>query len=223
MAASGLTFLQIINRVLARMREDAVAAHDTNTYSTLIGTFVNAVKAEIEDAYHWQQLRDTYSVTATPGVSSYALTSSGMNAVIKDGWNTTVGRKLVAGTNDKFDERFFGVGSGSVQTGDVTEYIPSGLNSDFDLTIDVWPVPTSTNVLKFNVYRPQADYSASADVPLIPQTVLIEGAVAMAMAERGDEGGTAITKQEAFYKDLLASAVTRAQAEDESETDWEVE
>lgn len=220
MAASGLTFLQIINRVLARMREDSVAAHDTTTYSTLIGTFVNAVKAEIEDAYHWPSLRDTYSVSTTPATSAYSLTSSGMNAVIKSAWDSTTGRKLTKGTNTKFDERFFGVGSNAVQTGAPTEYIPAGFDVNLDLTVEVWPVPTSTNVLKFNVYRPQADYSASADVPLIPQTVLIEGAVAMAMAERGDEGGTAIQKQEAFYRDLLASAVTRAQAEDESETDW---
>src|SRR3972149_1401867 len=53
MSASGLTYLQIINRVLPRLREKTVASNGATTYSAMIGTMVNQIKNEIEVA--WQR------------------------------------------------------------------------------------------------------------------------------------------------------------------------
>src|SRR5688572_3106023 len=108
MSASGLTFLQVVNRVLERLREGSVAAYNETTYSTLIASIVNQVKSEIEDAYRWNAMRDTFAVTAVPGTTNYVLTNSGANATIIDGWNTTVPMKLTRGTNAGFNEKFFG-------------------------------------------------------------------------------------------------------------------
>lgn len=222
MAAQGLTWLQIINRVLARLREDSVAANNTTTYSTMVGALVNQVKTEIEDAYYWSAMRDTYTVTAVPGTTNYAFTSSGINAVVIDGWNTTTTQKLTKGTNADFNSKFFGVTS--VQTGDVAQYLPAGANGDYNLTVDVWPSPASTNTLKFNVYRPQSDLSADGDIPLVPQSVLIEETIARALAERGDEGAPQPEPGERFIrKDLLATAVSRESGHDDSEMNWEPE
>lgn len=219
MSASGLTFLQIINRVLARLREDSVAAHNTTTYSTMIGTIVNQVKAEIEDAYHWNAMRDTYSVTAVPNTTTYALTGAGMNAMIIDGWNTTTPGPLKKGTNAAFNDRFFGVTT--VQTGSVQEYIPAGYDANYDMKIDIWPNPSATNALKFNIFVPQADLAADATVALVPQSVLIEETIARAMLERGDEGAPQPQPGETFIrKDLLNSAIAREASHDDYENDW---
>ncbi len=51
------TYLQIVNKVLVRLREDTVATVVENSYSTLIGALVNRVKTEMEDTWRWHALR----------------------------------------------------------------------------------------------------------------------------------------------------------------------
>ena len=223
MAATGLTFLQCVNRVLERLRESTVAAYNENTYSTMIAALMNQVKAEIEEAWAWHAMRDTFSVTTVNGTSNYALTSSGMNAQIIDGWNTTTENKLKRGTNAGFNAKFFG--TSDPDDGDPTEYLVTGLDSNYDITVDVWPIPdATTNILKFNVYIPQRDLAADATVPLVPQNLLIEETYARALVEKGEEGATPPQPGTTFIRtDLLAAAVSRDQGTDETETDWETE
>lgn len=212
------TYLQVVNKVLTRLRESTVATVTENAYSTLIGSIVNKVKTEIEDAWRWHALRDTYSVDCAIGTVSYVLTGSGPDAVIIDAWNASQERQMSPGTVSKFNERYFG--TLTPQTGNPTEYVIGGLDANYDLSIDVWPKPSATDVLKFNLYKPQAELSAGADVPLVPIAVLVEGAVTRAMAERGDDGGVQTQQQEALYRDLLASAIARDAGRDESELIW---
>ena len=219
MSAQNLTYLQIVNKVLPRLREATVAAVTTTTYSSFIGELVNQVKEEIENAWHWYALRDTFTVNTSATVSSYTLTGAGRGSVILDGWNTSAPGPLTPGTNRSFNQKFFG--ETTPATGRPTQYLVSGFDSAYDLTIDVWPVPTATaNALKFNVYQPQDDLSAGSDVPSIPSNVLIEGVYARALAERGDDGGDAGQRAEAVYQNLLASAVARDAAYDPTEVDW---
>jgi hypothetical protein len=225
MASSALTLLQIINTVLVRLRESTVAAYNTTEYSTQITGVVNQVKTEIEEAYRWDSMRDTYVVTAVSGTTGYGLTSSGMNAEIIAGWNTTTGCKLTLGTNPAFDHYFFGLAAGqTLLTGYVTEYLPAGLDANYDLKVDIYPSPTSNNTLKFQVYRPQNDLAANGDIPLCPQNVLVEETIARMLLERGDDGAAQPDPTSGSGKfvrtDLLAKAVMKAQGEDPSEMDW---
>lgn len=212
------TYLQLVNKVLVRLREDTVATVTENSYSTLIGALVNRVKTEMEDTWRWHALRDTYEVTCVPGTASYTLTGSGPDAVILDAYNTTTHTEMTLATVRQMNERFFKVPT--VITGRPTDYITAGLNSSFDLALDIWPVPTNADVLKFNLYLPQAELSDDTDVPRVPIVPLVEGAIARAIAERGDDGGILIQSQEALYRELLASAVARDAARDETEVMW---
>jgi hypothetical protein len=223
MAASGLTWLQIINRVLERLREGSVSTYNETTYSTFLSSLANQVKSEIESAYPWNALRDTFSVTAVNGTTNYVLTNSGANATIIDGWNTTVPQKLTRGTNADFNAKFFG--TTTVAAGPVEQYLPAGVDDTFDLRIDVWPNPSSTNTIKFNVMVPQADIAAGATVPLCPQDVLIEETIARARVERGDEDAPRPQPGETFIlKDILQSAISREAGHDGNELlDWQVE
>lgn len=226
MAAYALTWLQIINRVLVRMRESTVSNYNDTDYSTHIGQVVNAVKAEIEGAHRWHALRDTFTVSTTNNTSSYSLTDAGAHAQIIDGWNTTQGLELTRGTRASFNSKFFGTGSASVQTGSPTMYLPSGLDGSYDLTLDVWPIPVtgSLDTLKFNVYVPQDDLAANGDITRVPQDVLIEEVVARMKNERGDEDAPKPIPGETFIlRDLLAGAIAADGGHDDSEYDWTVE
>lgn len=214
-------YLAIVNEVLKRMREASVATISETTYSTFVGALVNQVKREIERAYYWNALRDTYSITTSNGVSSYGFTGSGPLAVVVDAWNTSAPGPITKGTSYDFNNKFFN--TDAVQTGTVTEYVPTGVTADYDLKVDVWPVPeTTAQTLVFNIYAPQADLSASADVPLIPQDVLIEETIARAMVERGDDSAPRPQPGETFIlKDLLAQAVAAEAGDDDDEMTWE--
>ena len=217
MPAFGQTRLQIINAVLPRMREATVATSSSTVYAALVASVLNTVRTQIEQAWTWKNLRDTYTVTVTPGTTSYSLTSSGQFAKILDIWNTTSNGEVKQGTFHAFNQRFFG--EDTVATGDVTEYNVVGLDSNYDLQIDTWPNVTATNSLRVNLYLPQAD-PADATVILVPNQVLIEGMVAYLIAERGDDNGVALQMQQQLYQDMLAGAISAEAGQDQTEVDW---
>ena len=221
MTTYGNDYLALINIVLARMREASVATVSETTYSTFISKLLNQVKTEIEQAFYWNALRDTYAVNTVVDTTSYTFTGAGPEAIVLDGWDTTSQNMLKRGTNAQFNTWFFGVVAASIQTGPPRYFIPAGISADYDLKIDVWPKPDAVYALSFNVYKTQPDLSASTDVTLIPQSVLIEETVARAMVERGDEMAPKPQPGETFImRDLLAIAISREAGHDSSEQDW---
>lgn len=220
MATHGLTFLQIINRILRRLRESEVASHDTTDYSNLIGRTVNDVKAEIENAFYWNALRDTYDVSTSDDVSSYTLTGAG-DCIILSAWNTTAGTEIRRGTNRAFDKYFFGSGLNGQAKGAPYLYIPAGLDASYDRNVDLWPVPNGVYALKFNVYTQQADLAANGDIPLVPQPLLIEETIARLLVERGDEAAPRPQPGHTFIlQDRLAQEISREAGHDDEELDW---
>ena len=218
MPAYGQTKLQIVNAVLPRMREATVATSSSTVYASLVSAVLNTVRTQIEQAWMWKALRDTYTVTVTPGSVSYSLTGSGQFARIMDVWNTTSDAEVTPGSYHTFNERFFA--NDVVSTGDVTEYNQVGLDSNYDIQIDIWPNVLATNVLKVNLYLPQADPATDSTVILVPNQVLIEGMVAYLMAERGDDNGVAYQQQQQIYQDMLAGAIAAEAGQDQTEVDW---
>ena len=71
-----MTYLQLVNSVLRRLREDEVSSVSQNSYSKLIGEFVNDAKRSVEDAYDWTALRTTLTVTTDDTTFNYVLTGS---------------------------------------------------------------------------------------------------------------------------------------------------
>lgn len=221
MATSGQTYLQIVNIVLARMRESSVSTVSETLYSTFISKLVNQVKSEMEQAYYWNVLRDTYAVATVADTTSYTFTGAGPEAIVLNGWDLTSPRQLRRGTNAEFDAWYFGVAAADIQTGAPTHYIPAGVSADYDLKVDVYPKPDAVYNLSFNIYKPQADLSAGGDVALVPQSVLIEETIARAMVERGDEMAPKPRPGETFiHTHLLATAISREAGHDDTENDW---
>ena len=218
MPAFGKTRLQIVNAVLPRLREAEVATTSTTVYSLFIAKLLDSVKTEIEQAHQWRDLRNTFALTCTVGTTLYSFTSSGQYARIMDMWNTSVPQQMALGSFSDFNQKFFGVTT--VETGHPTQYLPAGLDSSFDTQVDIWPSPSTTDAIKVNLYVPEPDPPTDATVILCPNQVLIEGIIALALAERGDDNGTAVDKQTMLYEQMLRSAIAADTGHDNSETDW---
>ena len=48
-----MTYLNIVNNVLRRLREDTVTTISANTYSAMVGDFINDAKQLVENAWDW--------------------------------------------------------------------------------------------------------------------------------------------------------------------------
>ena len=57
-----MTYLDIVNNVLRRLREDTVTTVTNDTYSTMVGDFVNDAKQLVENAWDWSNLRSALTI-----------------------------------------------------------------------------------------------------------------------------------------------------------------
>ena len=66
-----MNYLDLVNDVLIRLREDEVTATTDTPYSKLIGKFVNDAKRIVEDSFQWNVLTETLTVTTADGLFNY--------------------------------------------------------------------------------------------------------------------------------------------------------
>ena len=75
-----MSYLDIVNNILKRLRERTVATVNESSYSSLIAVLVNDAKETVENAFQWSGLRTTLTATTTSDVFNYELNGS-LNAV----------------------------------------------------------------------------------------------------------------------------------------------
>ena len=72
-----MTYLEIVNKVLVRLRENEVTSLNESSYSSLIADLVNVVKREVENSWNWHALRTTLSATTVDDLFNYVLVGFG--------------------------------------------------------------------------------------------------------------------------------------------------
>lgn len=198
-----MTYLQIVNSILTRLRENTVATVTATSYSSLIATYVNDIKKQVEDAYNWDALEQTITVTTSSGTSTYTVTGSGRRP--KDiTVNDTTNQSQLHNVPLQWilDQQQLS----TVQNGNPIYYAWNGWTGT-DSKVEFYPTPDGTYSIKFNMNVPQADLSDGSDVLLIPECPVILGAYARAVAERGEDGGLASSEAYGLYKSALSDAI----------------
>jgi hypothetical protein len=186
------------------LRESTVSTVGETAYSALIGKFVNDGKRQIEDAYSWNVLSQTITVTTASGTSSYALTGVGQKFRVNDAINTTsvitLDNTTVADMNRKLN---FGTPSQSIPS----EFCFSGVDGNGDTKIDLFPVPDGVYTLKFDVTVPQANLSSDGTLVKVLDYLVAQSAYARALIERGEDGGTNSSEAYALFRGMLSDAI----------------
>ena len=200
-----MTYLEIVNNVLTRLRETTVSSVYDTPYSSLLAVMVNDAKREIEDASKWEALRTTIVIPTVSGTSDYSITGSGRrfkeDLVINDTGNVTM-RK--ADRNWIVEQTYL---VDNVPTGIPYYYAFNGIDSSNDTKISVFPKPDGVYSLRFTMYVPQADLSANADVVSVPNHLITLLTYAKAIAERGEDGGSNFNEIYQQYRLALADAI----------------
>jgi len=198
------TYLDMVNNVLTRLREPTVSSVQDNSYSKLIGVYVNDAKREVEDAYDWNSLTTTLTATTTDSLFNYILTGSGTRFRVIDVLNDTNDTQMNYAATVWMDRQFLLVQSGK---GAPAYYNFNGVDDNGDTQVDVYPIPDGVYTLRFNLIVPQVDLSADNDRILVPPHLVNMLAYAKAIAERGEDSGILSSEAYQLYRLSLADAV----------------
>ena len=199
-----MTYLELINDVLVRLRETTVASVTETSYSTLIGKFVNDAKRQVEDAYAWNVLGTTITLSTTSGTYQYALTGAGQKFQVIDVLNVTsnIGMKNIDFASMNRKQNF-----STPVSGIPYEFCFDGVDGNYDTKVTIYPRPDGVYSIPFSLAVPQATLTNGATVIAVPDVLVAQNAYARALVERGEDGGLSSSEAYQLYKSMLSDYI----------------
>jgi len=199
-----MTYLELINDVLVRLRETTVSTTTETSYSTLIGKFVNDAKRQIEDAFSWNALGQTITVTTVASTAAYSLTGAGQKFQVMDVINTTSNVGL---TNISFVDMNRKLNFTPLVNSIPTEFAFDGVDASYDTKVNLYPIPDDAYTIKFALTVPQATLTSGSTVVLVSDVLVAQNAYARALVERGEDGGLSSSEAYLLYKSMLSDQI----------------
>lgn len=224
------TYLQLVNDVLGRLREDPVTTVSQTTYSALIGAWVNDAKRLVEDAWNWQTLETAVPVAILPSTTFYIISSLNErsrlmfaptpNSNIPLAWDITTGdkfqliyrpykwiitqRALQNIPQNQEKPIIFGIHKGPA----------SGV------IVELMETPTANRTWSLRFIDPQDDLSIDSDVINVPYAPVVQIALDYALNERGEEIGEPGTTVQQKAMTHIYNAVSLDAIEQDGATTW---
>ena len=214
-----MTYLEIVNNVLRRLREDEVSTVNENTYSKMVGDFVNDAKTVVEQAWDWSALRTTLTVTTVADVFNYTLVGSGNSIKELNVLNDTTNIVMEYRPANWFDERFL---LDTPTSSSPHYYTYNGVDNNNDTQIDIYPKPDKEYILRFNCVMRNPLLAQDTDDVQIPSLPIIHLAIALLARERGETGGTSAAEYFTIADQFLTDAIAMDAQRHPEETIWYV-
>lgn len=198
------TYLETVNDVLIRLRENEVTAVNDTAYSKLISKYVVDAQRQVEDSYNWNALTNTLTMVTVPALFNAVLVGAGVRFrlldVIDDDNNTILTYRPSKEMNDLLLT--------TPQSGKPLYYNFNGVSPEGDTQVDLYPIPDGAYTIRFNIIQPQDPLQFDADKLLVPAEPVIFLAYAKALAERGEDGGMASSEAYQLYQTSLADHIS---------------
>ena len=214
-----MTYLEMVNNVLKRLRERTVSTVNESSYSALIGILINDAKNEIEDAWDWSALRTTITATTSADTFSYVLTGSKANIKVLEVLNDTDDFCLKYAEPSWMTRQFL---LATPQKDTPVWYTYNGVDNDGDTVVDIYPIPNGVYTLRFNAVVRQDDLSADTDELTIPNHPVLMLAYAKAVEERGEDGGASAASAYATAGRAVNDAISLDSIKHPEELIWQV-
>jgi hypothetical protein len=200
-----MTYLQLVNDVLIRLRETQVATVEATPYSALIGKFVNDAKRQVEDAYDWNALGQIITVTTNASAYEYSLTGAGQKfRVVGNPLNVTSNVVMqnitVSDMNQK--QNFTPIVSNPPN-----QYCFDGVDANGDAKVTLYGRPDGVYIIKFFLTIPQANLASDNTSPLVSDVLVAQNAYARALVERGEDGGLSSSEAYNLYRAMLGDYI----------------
>ena len=203
-----MTLLDAVNEILIRLRESEVSSVTASARSKHVRALVNQAKRRVESIHRWSALLHTLSVSTVAGTNEYSLTDWRDRSSIDFIFNTTSNSEIRS-TNNYYIQKLRLTNEERARP----EYwFISGRDSNGDPTIEVYPTPDAVYTLGIHGYRPQADLTGNADRILVPSYPVVLEAYALAVSERGEDGGATFDETRSQALEALNEAVAIEEA-----------
>ena len=200
-----MTFLEAINAVLRRLREDSVTASNTTTYSKLIGDFVNQAIYDAEHAWDWNSLKETITITTVAGTDLYAFSATPVKIISALNENSNWVMRVIPA---EYQHRLEYL---DTPISDRPYYYSFLGKTGSSSQVKLYPDPTKVESLRFLVVKHTAQYAIDstddAEVLTIQTLPIILSAYARAVSERGEDGGQGINEANREASSALADAI----------------
>lgn len=212
-----MTYLNLVNNVLRRLREDEVDNVTSNTYSKMVGDFVNDAKKMVEDAWDWSALRTTLTITTAADDQTYSLTGSQDKVKILNAINDTSNIVMQYQPQVWFDDKYL---INTPASGAPEYYTFNGVDTNGDAQIDVYPKPDAAYSLKIKCTLRNTELSNDTDTLAIPSQPVVHLAIALLARERGETGGTSAPEYFGIADKYLSDAIALDAQKHPEETIW---
>ena len=199
-----MTYLNLVNGVLRRLREDEVSNVSESTYSKMVGDYVNDAKDLVETAWDWSPLRNTLTITTSNGDNLYSLTGSRNEGKVLNFINDTSNCLVGYQTQNWFDDKDF---IQEAVTGSPKNFTYAGVDGSGDTQVELYPTPDQAYTLKVRVVLRNVALSADSDTLAIPSGPVLHMAIALLSRERGETGGTSTAEYFAIADKHLSDAI----------------
>lgn len=216
-----MNYLEVVNKVLLRLREPSVStvqgSANSNTYARLIGEFVNEAKGQVEAAWDWGSLRTTLTARTTTGLASYELQGVRNSITMLSVFNDTDNIEMQYRDGAWFNNAFL---AADPERGSPAYYNFNGVSADGDILVDIYPVPDKLYEIRFNGTVRNLPLVNDGDILQVPFRPVILLATAMAIEERGEDGGQSSINAYAMAKSALADEIALDSARHPENTIW---
>ena len=221
-----MTLLQMVNKLLRRLRENSVASTNSSEYSELLVEFVNEAVSIVQDAYMWRTQDVNVEITTADGTRDYVATGTtypsmlrmvdGMAQVFLEEGNGQE-TPLILISEFEMERRYR---QDTTKTGKPTRVslIPSTTADGWELRF--YPTPDGVYTVNAKFWVPQeqfeGDGSDDATSILPPNNPVYSYALMMAANERGEEMGEPGNLLERKFINDLGAAIEVAIKSDEA-------
>ena len=212
-----MTYLELVNNVLRRLREDEVSGVSLTPYSKMVGDFVNDAKKIVETSWDWSALRTAVVFTTSQDVFTYSLEDTKDTVKAINVVNDTSDFFMDYRPTDWFDNQYY---NQEPVKGSPQFYTYRGLDSNGDTQIDVYPKPDGDYTIRFNCVLRNDTLVNDSDKLRIPNMPVVHLAIALAARERGETGGTSVPEYFAMADVYLSDAIALDAQKHPYVTDW---
>ena len=199
-----MTYLNLMNNVLRRLREEETTSVTSTTYVKMVGDFINDAKTLVGQAADWSALRETLTISTTASDNTYSLTGGGDNVKVMSMLNDTQNCFMTYQTKDWFNDALY---ISNAVEGAPKYFTYNGLDGNGDTQILFGPTPDGVYSIRVDLVKRQADLAANDDSLLIPAQPVIHLAVALLARERGETGGTSTAEYFQIANQYLSDAI----------------
>lgn len=212
-----MTYLNLVNSVLRRLREDEVTTVSESDYSRLVGDFINDAKRLVEDAWDWTALRSTYTFDTVAGTNTYSLTDFTIRSKVLSVHNETTNRVILQESLARIREKYL---ANNGAQGGIEYWAIDGVDSNNDMQLRFHMVPNAVNSISVYGVKRTADLVNDTDTTALPTLAIIQFAYAFALRERGETGGQSASEQMIFARQELSNQIALDAGHHPDETIW---